>query len=104
MSVEILINVAPAETRAALVEDGVVQELYIERRRRRGLVSNLYQGRVTRVLPGMQAAFIDIGLERTAFLHAADIVSPPPDETVVGLIPLGAAAGRGRAPAVESRR
>jgi ribonuclease G len=52
-------------------------------------VSNLYQGRVTRVLPGMQAAFIDIGLERTAFLHAADIASPPPDETVVGLSPLG---------------
>jgi len=92
MSVEILVNVGPGETRAALVEDGVVQELYIERRSRRGLVSNLYQGKVTRVLPGMQAAFIDIGLERTAFLHAADIVSPPPDETVVGLVPLGATA------------
>ena len=90
MSAEILVNVAPGETRAALVEDGVVQEIYVERRRRRGLVSNLYQGRVTRVLPGMQAAFIDIGLERTAFLHAADIASPPPDETVVGLAPLGA--------------
>ena len=92
MSVEILVNVAPAETRAALVEDGIVQELYVERRRRRGLVSNLYQGRVMRVLPGMQAAFIDIGLERTAFLHAADVASPPPDETVVSLVPLGAAA------------
>ncbi|HEY2037086.1 MAG TPA: ribonuclease G [Steroidobacteraceae bacterium] len=91
MSVEVLVNVAPAETRAALVEDGIVQELYIERSRRRGLVSNLYQGRVTRVLPGMQAAFIDIGLERTAFLHAADVASPPPDETVVSLVPLGAA-------------
>ena len=89
MSVEILVNVAPGETRAALVEDGIAQEIHIERRRRRGLVSNLYQGRVTRVLPGMQAAFIDIGLERTAFLHAADIASPPPDETVVGLSPLG---------------
>ena len=91
MSVEILVNVAPAETRAALVEDGVVQELHIERRRRRGLVGNLYRGRVTRVLPGMQAAFVDIGLERTAFLHAGDVASPPPDETVVGLNPLGAA-------------
>jgi ribonuclease G len=91
VSVEVLVNVAPAETRAALVEDGIVQELYIERSRRRGLVSNLYQGRVTRVLPGMQAAFIDIGLERTAFLHAADVASPPPDETVVSLVPLGAA-------------
>ncbi|HVS77470.1 MAG TPA: ribonuclease G [Steroidobacteraceae bacterium] len=90
MTVEILVNVAPAETRAALVEDGIAQEIYVERRRRRGLVSNLYRGRVTRVLPGMQAAFIDIGLERTAFLHAADIVSPPPEETVVGLAPLGA--------------
>ncbi|HEV7139183.1 MAG TPA: ribonuclease G [Steroidobacteraceae bacterium] len=90
MSVEILVNVGPGETRAALVEEGVVQELYVERRSRRGLVSNLYQGRVMRVLPGMQAAFIDIGLERTAFLHAADIVTPPPDETVVGLMPLGA--------------
>jgi ribonuclease G len=91
VSVEILVNVGPGETRAALVEEGVVQEVHIERRSRRGLVSNLYQGRVTRVLPGMQAAFIDIGLERTAFLHAADIASPPPDETVVGLVPLGAA-------------
>ena len=90
MSVEILVNAASGETRAALVEEGVVQEVYVERRSRRGLVSNLYQGRVTRVLPGMQAAFIDIGLERTAFLHAADIMSPPPDETVVGLVPLGA--------------
>ena len=92
MSVEILVNVGPGETRAALVEDGIVQELHVERRSRRGLVGNLYQGRVTRVLPGMQAAFIDIGLERTAFLHAADIVSPPPDETVVGLASLGATA------------
>jgi ribonuclease G len=91
VSVEILVNVAPGETRAALVEDGVLQELYIERHRRRGLVSNLYQGRVTRVLPGMQAAFIDIGLERTAFLHAADIASPPPDETVAGVVQLSAA-------------
>jgi ribonuclease G len=89
VTVEILVNVGLGETRAALVEEGVVQEVYVERRSRRGLVSNLYRGRVTRVLPGMQAAFIDIGLERTAFLHAADIVSPPPDETVVGLTPLG---------------
>lgn len=90
MTVEILINVAPAETRAAVVEGGIAQEIYVERRSRRGLVGNLYQGRVTRVLPGMQAAFIDIGLERTAFLHAADVASPPPDETVAGLSPLGA--------------
>ena len=92
MSMEILVNVGPGETRAVLVEEGVVQEIYVERRGRRGLVSNLYQGRVTRVLPGMQAAFIDIGLERTAFLHAADIATPPADETVAALVPLGAAA------------
>jgi ribonuclease G len=70
---EILINVTPSEVRAALVENGVLQEVYIERAARRGLISNIYKGRVLRVLPGMQAAFIDIGLERTAFLHASDI-------------------------------
>lgn len=73
MSDEILINVTPHETRVALLENGVLQELQIERTRRRGLVGNIYQGRVQRVLPGMQAAFIDAGLERTAFLHASDI-------------------------------
>ena len=88
MSIEILVNVAPRETRAAIVENGVLQEIYIERTSRRGLVSNLYKGRVSRVLPGMQAAFVDIGLERTAFLHAADIASAPTDDTVV--LPTGA--------------
>jgi ribonuclease G len=73
MSDEILINVTPRETRVALLENGVLQELYIERTRRRGLVGNIYKGKVSRVLPGMQAAFIDAGLERTAFLHASDI-------------------------------
>jgi ribonuclease G len=73
MGIEILINVGPGETRAALIENGSLQEIQIERTRRRGLVGNLYKGRVARVLPGMQAAFVDIGLERTAFLHAGDI-------------------------------
>ena len=73
---EILINVTPSEVRAALLENGVLQEVYIERAARRGLISNIYKGRVSRVLPGMQAAFIDIGLARTAFLHASDIASP----------------------------
>jgi ribonuclease G len=73
MNQEILINVTPRETRAALVEDGVLQEIYIERTRRRGLVGNIYKGTVTRVLPGMQAAFVELGLARTAFLHASDI-------------------------------
>jgi len=70
---EILVNVTPREVRAALLENGVVQEIYIERASRRGLISNIYKGKVSRVLPGMQAAFIDVGLERTAFLHASDI-------------------------------
>ncbi len=70
---EILINVTPSEVRAALLENDVLQEVYVERAARRGLISNIYKGRVLRVLPGMQAAFIDIGLERTAFLHASDI-------------------------------
>ena len=73
---EILINVTPSEVRAALLENGVLQEVYVERAARRGLISNIYKGRVLRVLPGMQAAFVDIGLERTAFLHASDISRP----------------------------
>jgi ribonuclease G len=83
VSIEILVNVAPRETRAALLENGVVQEVHVERTSRRGLVSNLYKGRVLRVLPGMQAAFIEIGLERTAFLHAADIARASPVDTLV---------------------
>jgi ribonuclease G len=79
MSIEILVNVAPRETRAALLDNGTLQEVFIERASRRGLVSNLYKGRVSRVLPGMQAAFLEIGLARTAFLHVADILAPPPD-------------------------
>jgi len=73
---EILINVTPSEVRAALLENGVLQEVHIERAARRGVISNIYKGRVSRVLPGMQAAFVDIGLQRTAFLHASDIVRP----------------------------
>ena len=73
MSIEFLINCTPQETRVALVEQGVVLELHVERTANRGIVGNIYLGRVVRVLPGMQSAFIDIGLERTAFLHVADI-------------------------------
>jgi len=75
MSEEILINVTPRETRVALVENGVLQEIFIERAAKRGLVGNIYRGKVCRVLPGMQAAFVDVGLERAAFLHASDVVS-----------------------------
>lgn len=73
MSEEILINVTPQETRVAVMQLGVVQDLHIERSSSRGIVSNVYLGKVKRVLPGMQSAFIDIGLERSAFLHVADI-------------------------------
>jgi ribonuclease G len=73
---DILINWAPQETRVAVVENGAVQELHLERTLERGLVGNIYLGRVARVLPGMQSAFIDIGLERAAFLHVADLHPP----------------------------
>ncbi len=92
MSEEILINVTPQETRIALVENGVLQEVHVERARRRGLVGNIYKGHVNRVLPGMQAAFVGIGLERAAFLHASDIINqtiegaPPQEEKRVAPI------------------
>ena len=73
MSEELLINVSPTETRVALVENGMLQEVYIERTQRRGFVGNIYKGKVVRVLPGMQAAFVEIGLERAGFIHASDI-------------------------------
>jgi len=73
MSVEILINVSPSETRVALTEQGLLQEIYIERNNKRGPVGNIYMGKVVRVMPGMQAAFVDIGLEKAGFIHAADI-------------------------------
>ncbi len=73
MNEQILINVTPQETRVAIMEQGAVQELHVERASNRGLVGNIYLGRVGRVLPGMQSAFIEIGLARAAFLHVADI-------------------------------
>ncbi len=76
MTEEILINCTPQETRVAVIGAGQVQELVIERTAIRGLVGNIYMGRVARVLPGMQSAFIEVGLERAAFLHVADIWEP----------------------------
>ena len=73
MSEEILINVTPQETRVAVIENGVMQELHVERTSARGLVGNVYMGKVVRVLPGMQSAFVDIAGDRAAFLHVADI-------------------------------
>lgn len=75
MQQDILINWSPQETRVAVVEHGAVQELQVERTLERGLVGNVYLGKVARVLPGMQSAFIDIGLDRAAFLHVADLMS-----------------------------
>src|SRR5690606_103797 len=78
-SEEILINVSPVETRVALVENGVVQEFYIERSHGKGYVGNIYKGNVVRVLPGMQAAFVDIGLARTGFVHVGDMIPDVPE-------------------------
>ena len=78
MSEEILINVTPQETRVAVVENGVLQEVHIERTRSRGIVGNIYKGKVARILPGMQAAFVDVGLDRATFLHASDVRTAVP--------------------------
>ena len=101
MSTELLINVTPQETRIALVENGVLQEVFVERRRRLGLVGNIYQGKVCRVLPGMEAAFVDIGLDRAAFLHASDLRDLHQDDTPTSaetqqLQPIGALLKEGQ--------
>ncbi len=95
MSQDILINWAPQETRVAVIEQGAVQEVHIERTLERGLVGNIYLGKVSRVLPGMQSAFIDIGLDRAAFLHVADLM---PNITAKYAAPRERASG-GDAPA-----
>ncbi|HGJ5876824.1 MAG TPA: ribonuclease G [Arsenophonus sp.] len=82
MLAELLVNVTPSETRVAYIDGGVLQEIHIEREAKRGIVGNIYKGRVSRVLPGMQAAFVDIGLEKSAFLHASDIM--PHTECIAG--------------------
>ncbi len=88
MSEEILINITPMESRVAVVENGVLQEVHVERTQKRGIVGNIYKGKVVRVLPGMQAAFVDIGLERAAFIHASEIASREGggNETISGLV------------------
>jgi len=88
MSEEILVNVTPRETRVAVVENGMLQELHIERGWRRGVVGNIYKGKVQRVMPGMQAAFVDIGLERTAFLHANDVMRAQPADAEDEALPV----------------
>ncbi|MGH8446516.1 MAG: ribonuclease G [Solimonas sp.] len=78
MSTEILVNIGPQETRVALVEGGAAQEVHVQRASRHGLTGNIYKGVVQRVLPGMQAAFVEVGLERTAFLHVNDMIATTP--------------------------
>ena len=73
----LVINAAGAETRVALIESGTIHEYYLERKREKGIVGNIYKGRVVRVLPGMQAAFVDIGLEKAAFLYVGDVYGDP---------------------------
>ena len=84
MGVEIAINITPQETRAAVLENKVVTELYVDRARKKDFVGNVYKGKVVKVLPGMQAAFIDIGLERAAFMHVSDLsVGTEPGDILV---------------------
>jgi ribonuclease G len=77
MSSILVINAAGPETRVALVENGTISEFYLERKKDKGIVGNIYKGKVVRVLPGMQAAFVDIGLEKAAFLYVADVAGGP---------------------------
>ncbi|MGB2516932.1 MAG: S1 RNA-binding domain-containing protein, partial [Pseudomonadales bacterium] len=86
MNEEILINFSPMETRVAVIENGMLQEVHVERNASRGIVGNIYQGKVARVLPGMQAAFVDIGLEKAAFIHAGDIEDSAKEQPISSLL------------------
>src|ERR687895_2674981 len=79
MKQEIFINSSPQESRIAIMEDGLLAEFLIERKEERGIAGNIYKGRVERVLPGMQAAFVNIGLEKSAYLHVSDVRGTPDD-------------------------
>ncbi|MBA3949679.1 MAG: hypothetical protein H0X44_07020, partial [Acidobacteria bacterium] len=76
MNKEMIVSSNPHETRVAILEDDLVAEIFVEREHQRGVVGNIYKGRVSKVLPGMQSAFVDIGLERDAFLYVTDVISP----------------------------
>src|SRR5688572_14968457 len=80
MNKEMVISSTPHETRVAILEDDQVVELFIEREHSRGVVGNIYKGRISKVLPGMQSAFVDLGLERDAFLYVTDVISPTEDD------------------------
>ena len=79
MKHEIYISSTPQESRIALIEDGLLAEFLIERKEEMGVAGNIYKGKVARVLPGMQAAFVDMGMEKAGFLHASDFSSEPED-------------------------
>src|SRR5919106_3152727 len=83
MKQEIFINSTPQESRIAIIEDGALAEFLIERKEERGIAGNIYKGKVERVLPGMQAAFVDIGMDKAAFLHASDFFSVPEDVQLI---------------------
>ena len=91
MTKDLIVSTTPQETKVALLEDGIVSEIFIEREAHRGIVGNIYKGRVTRVLPGMQSAFVDLGLERDAFLYVADVL----EELDENLLTPGGAGGAG---------
>src|SRR3954466_15828648 len=102
MTKEMIISSTSHETRVAILEDDQVVEIFIEREQSRGVVGNIYKGRVSKVLPGMQSAFVDLGLERDAFLYVSDVISPTEEALededeliapVVDVPPLSAAAG-----------
>src|SRR5712671_1215675 len=101
MSNILVINASGQETRVALIEQGTISEYYLERKNEKGIVGNIYKGRVVRVLPGMQAAFVDIGLEKAAFLYVADIVSDPSFPGFSEEIEMQAGATEGDSLAVE---
>src|SRR5690349_16420742 len=124
MNKEMIISSTPHETRVAILEDDQVVEIFIEREHSRGVVGNVYKGRVSKVLPGMQSAFVDLGLERDAFLYVSDVISPTeealededdddphpepaPVEAAAGDAPAegnGDAAAAGGAPRQDSRK
>ncbi len=93
MSIEIVINAVPEETRVALLENKTVTEFYFDRKRDRGMMGNVYKGRVAKVLPGMQAAFVDINMEKAAFLYVSDIM--PPRKQAEPALPEGPGGGEG---------
>ena len=104
MTKDIIVSSTPQETRVALLEDGVVAELFIEREAHRGIVGNIYKGRVTRVLPGMQSAFVDLGLERDAFLYVADVFEELPENLLTAEETSAARSARSRTGSTRDRR